>query len=67
MDLPWGAWVAQWIKCLTLAQVVISQFMGSSPASGSVGTAWSLEPALDCVSPLSAPPLLMLCLTLKKK
>ena len=46
-----GAWVAQSVKRLTSAQVTISRFMGSSPASGSVLTAQSLEPALDSVSP----------------
>ena len=56
-----GAWVAQPVKRLTAAQVVISRFVGSSPASGSVLTAQSLEPASDSVSPslslsLSAPP-----------
>ena len=44
-----GAWVAQFVKHLTLAQV-ISQFMSSSPASGSVLKAQSLEPASDFVS-----------------
>ena len=34
----------------TLAQVMILQFMGSSPASGSVPTAQSLEPASASVS-----------------
>ena len=33
---PWSAWVAQSVKYLTLAQVMISQSVGSSPASGSV-------------------------------
>ena len=52
-----GAWVAQSVKHLTSVQVIISQFMGWSPASGSVLMARSLEPALDSVSPsLSAPP-----------
>ena len=45
----WGAWVTQSVKHLTLAQVMISRFMGSSPVSGSVLTARSLEPASDCV------------------
>ena len=45
-----GVWVAQLVRHLTLAQVMISQFMCSSPASGSVLTAQSLEPALDSVS-----------------
>ena len=49
----------------TSAQVMVSRFVGSSPASGSALTAGSLEPASDSVSPsLSAPPLLMLCLSL---
>ena len=40
----------------------------SSPASGSVLTAQSLEPASVSVSPsLSAPPLLVLCLPLSQK
>ena len=56
-----GAWVAQSVKCLPLAQVTISPFMSSSPTSGSVLIAQSLEPASDSVSPSpSAPPLLML-------
>ena len=63
----WGSWVAQSVECLTLAQVMILLSVSSSPASGSVLTAQSLEPASDSVSPsLSAPPLLMLCLCLKK-
>ena len=57
MTFTWGAWVAPSVKQLTLAQVMISQFVGSSPASGSVLTAQSLEPPSDPVSPsLSAPP-----------
>ena len=57
--------MAQPVKCLTLAQVMISQFVGSSPVSGSVLTAWSLEPTSDSVSPfLSALPLLVLMLAL---
>ena len=52
-----GAWVAQSVKCLTSAQVMISQFVGSSPASGSMLTARSL---LGILSPsLSAPPQLV--------
>ena len=38
------------VNCPTLAQVMISQFVGSSPALGSVLTAQSLEPAFDSVS-----------------
>ena len=57
--------MAQSVKRPTSAQGVISRFVGSSPASGSVLTAQSLEPASDSVSPsLSAPPLLTLCLPL---
>ena len=49
--------MAQSDEHLTSAQVMISQFVSSSPASGSVLTAQSLEPASDSVSPsLSAPP-----------
>ena len=60
-----GACVVQSVKCPTSAQVMISQLVSSSPASGSVLTAPSLEPASDSVSPsLSAPPLLTLCLSL---
>ena len=46
-----GPWVAQSVKRPTSAQVMISHFMGSSPASGSVLTAQSLEPVSDSVSP----------------
>ena len=46
-----GAWVAQSVKPPTLAQVMISQSVSSSPASGSVLTAQSLEPVSDSVSP----------------
>ena len=60
-----GAWMSQLVKCPTSAQVMISWFVSSSPASGSGLTAQSLEPASDSVSPsLSAPPPLMLCLSL---
>ena len=56
-----GTWVTQSVKQLTSAQVMNSQFVSSSPVSGSVLTAQSPEPALDSVSPsLSTPPLLML-------
>ena len=62
----WGTWVAQLVKRLTWAQVMILRFVSSSPASGSVPTARSLEPASDSVSPsLSAPPPLALSLSLK--
>ena len=46
-----GTWVAQSVKHPTSAQVMISQSMSSSPASGSVLTAQSLEPVSDSVSP----------------
>ena len=63
-----GAWVAQSVKCLTSAQVMIVQFVGSSPASGSGLTAQNLKPASDSLSlSLSAPPLLVLSLPLKSK
>ena len=58
--------MAQSVKHLTLAQVMISQsqFVSSSPALGSVLTAGSLEPASDSVSlSLSAPPPLVLSLS----
>ena len=59
----WGAWVAQSVKHPTSPQAVISRLVSSSPASGSVLTAQSLEPASDSVSPsLSSPPLLALSL-----
>ena len=63
-----GAWVAQSVEHPTSAQVMISRLASSSPRSGSVLTAQSLEPALDSVSPsLSVPPLLALCLYLSFK
>ena len=56
--------MAQSVKRLTLAQVMIPQFVGSSPALAFVLTAQSLEPASDSASPsLSAPPLLRVCLS----
>ena len=62
------AWVAQSVKCQTLAQVMISQFVSSSPTLGSVLTAQSLEPASDSLSPsLFAPPPLVLCVYLSQK
>ena len=57
--------MAQSVERPTLAQVMVSQFVGSSPASGSGLMAGSLEPASDSVSPsLSAPPPLVLSLPL---
>ena len=57
-----GAWVAQSVKCLTLAHVMISRFMSLSPVLGSEPGA-----ASDSVSPPPAPPLLVLCLSLFQK
>ena len=52
----------------TSARVVMLLLVSSSPASGSVLTSRSLEPASDSVSPsVSAPPLLTLCLSLSQK
>ena len=46
-----GTWVAQYVKHITSAQVMISQLMSLNPASGSVLTAQRLEPAWDlCLS-----------------
>ena len=65
--------MAQWVKRLASAQVMISWFVGLSPASGSVQTAQSLDPTSDCVflslcpSPTHAPSLsLSLSLSLSK-
>ena len=61
-----GAWVAQLVKHLTLAQVTISWFMSLNPMSGPMLTAQRVEPASDSVSPslcLSA----SLTLSLKNK
>ena len=61
------AWAAQSVKCLTSAQVMKSRFVGSGPVLDLVLTAQSLEPPSDSVSPsLSAPPLLLLCLSLSQ-
>ena len=61
-------YLAQLVGCLTLTQVMISQLLSSSPVLGSVLTAQNLEPASDSGSPsLSAPPPLMLCLSLSVK
>ena len=60
--------MTQSVERPTWAQVMISRFLGLSPASGSVLTAGSLEPAWGSVSPsLSAPPQLMLCLSKMNK
>ena len=44
-------WLAQSVKRQTSAQVMILRSVSSSPASGSVLTARSLEPVSDSVSP----------------
>ena len=56
----WGAWVAQLVERPTLIHVMISRSMGLSPASGSVLTPQSLEPALDSVSHTLSVPLLFM-------
>ena len=54
-----GGWLVQLVEHPTSAQVMILQFTGLSPTSGSVLATQSLELALDSVSPsLSAPPYL---------
>ena len=59
--------MAEPVKRPSLAEFMISRFVGSSPASGSVLTAQSLEPASDSVSPsFSAPPLLTPCFSPSK-
>ena len=59
--------MAKSVKRPTSAQVMVSQSVSSSPASGHVLIAQSLEPASDSVSPsLSVPPLFMLCLSVPK-
>ena len=66
-----GTWVAQSTERITLAQVMISQFMGLNPMSGSELLAQSLEPAACfrfCVFlSLFAPTFLVLSLSLKNK
>ena len=60
--------MAQLVEHPTPAQVMILQFVGSSPASGSVLTARSLEPVSDSLFPsFSVPPPLMLCLSVFQK
>ena len=63
-EVTWGTWVAQSVEYLTLAQVMISWFVGLSPTWGSVLTIWSLLRILPLS--LSAPPLLTLSLSLSK-
>ena len=67
-DRFWGAWVTQLVKHLTSAQVMITLFVSSSPTSGSVWTAQSLDPAADSVSPSLSLPLPRSCsLSLSQK
>ena len=50
MESSRGAWVAQLVKSLTWAQVMISWSMSLSPTTGSVLTAQGLEPDTDSMS-----------------
>ena len=61
-----GAWVAQSVKCLTLAQIIISQFVGSDAMSGSVLTAWSLLQILCLPLSLALPHLCSVSVSLSK-
>ena len=66
LKLDWGAWMAQSAERPASAQVMISRFMSSSPALGSVLTARSLEPVSDSVSlSLCSSPAHALSLSLK--
>ena len=66
----WGAWATQLVERPTSAQVTISQFVGLSPASGSVLTVQSwlqiLSPSL-CPSAAHTLSLLSVSLSLKNK
>ena len=63
--VPWGNWVAQSVKRPTLAQVLISWFVSSSPA---LDSAVSTEPTWDLLPPsLSVPFTVSLSLSLSKK
>ena len=62
----WGTWVAQLVKHLTWAQVMIL-CVNLSPTLVSVLIAQNLESPSDSVIPSpSVPPPLILCLSLKK-
>ena len=64
----WGSWMAQLAKHLTLAQVMISQLVDSSPMSAPAQTAQSLEPASVSVPPCLCPSLIhTLCVSLSKE
>ena len=54
-----GTWVAQSVKRLTSAQVIISRGLSSSPVLGFVLIAWSWPGILSLSLPLSVPPSLM--------
>ena len=60
-----GTRVAQSVKHHTLTQIMISRFMASSPESGSVLTAWSLERALAVSPSVSTLALLVFSLGIK--
>ena len=63
-----GAWVAQSVKRPTSARVMILRSVSSSPVSGSVLTAQSLEPVSDSVSlSLTLPRSCSVSLCLKNK
>ena len=64
---PWGIWVAQSVEHLTWAQVMISQFVSSSPAWSSVLIAQSLKPTSDSVSPSLLLPVHALSVSLYQK
>ena len=66
-DIFGGTWVAQLVKHLTSVQVMISQFVRSSPTSDSVRTAQSLTPALESVSPFLSLPLPNLCMHVRSQ
>ena len=60
--------MAQSVERPTSAQVVISKLVSSSPTSGSVLTARSLEPASESASPSLCPfPAHVLSLSLKNE
>ena len=55
MGVTRGTRAAQWVEHPTSAQVMILWFVNSSPASGFVLTAQSLEPASDSLSLCPSP------------
>ena len=66
--MEWGTWMAQSVERPTSAQVMILQFVSSSPVLGSMLTAQGLEPASDSVSPSLCPfPAHALSLSLKNE